>query len=238
LRCARRKGRYRHAHAEGDELVIAHIADTEQIKPGLPNFTGDPSKTAQVTILVAGKSHSLAGHWDSPTTLVVSATKGAPVLLQLHDGGRTQSLDLRTGLRGSDAISMYYPVLTTTLNLVPIVYAAGNEANGVVVNPADSITLAPYDGTRWARKGRTVHVPADAGGDDAGQSARGSRRGRPRLRRSGDLPRRHLHLLAAGSLLPERAPDGGQARQAVRARDPHHDTAGLIRPRRVWAGPA
>ncbi|WIV59227.1 hypothetical protein [Amycolatopsis nalaikhensis] len=41
--------------------------------------------------------------------LVVSVPKGHTATLQVTDEGRTQSLDLRTGRRGADAIPGYYP---------------------------------------------------------------------------------------------------------------------------------
>lgn len=107
----------RHA-AEGQEFVIVTFDKVEDDTP----WQRDPyemwREMVSLTLEVGGRTRSvttypryMSNETAGPATLALSVPKGAPVTLRVTDDGRTQSMDLRTGRRGNDAIAAYYKPL-------------------------------------------------------------------------------------------------------------------------------
>jgi hypothetical protein len=85
--------------ADGHELLVAtfDMADAGQIP--------DQETAAQMSWAVAvGDRTEAIDPVASGDTVVVSVPEGDAALLQITDEGRTQSLNLRTGVRGDDAV--------------------------------------------------------------------------------------------------------------------------------------
>ena len=109
--------------APGHEFLLlraepATLADVPQ--PG-DDVTG--------AVVVDGKSHPVKLKDIQAGGLVVSVPTGQTAQLKITDTGRTQTLDLRTGKRGSDEIQGYYP--EWAMNLSPDSYAdSGKTSSG------------------------------------------------------------------------------------------------------------
>ena len=88
--------------APGHEILLLH-GDTTQQRPAYNAGSGD-SVTASV--VVDGATRPL--QYLPAYGLAVSVPQGHTATLQVTDDGRTQSLDVRTGKRGKDAIAGYY----------------------------------------------------------------------------------------------------------------------------------
>jgi hypothetical protein len=89
--------------ADGHEFLILRTSETS-------NLAGQARPpTTNVTIRTGGTSRPLKELVTARRTLILSVVKGAEATLVLDDEGRTQTLDLRTGKRGPDAIALYYP---------------------------------------------------------------------------------------------------------------------------------
>jgi hypothetical protein len=94
--------------APGHEFLIAHTPDKSDPAPltGATDTTVGPSGVA---IRVGSQTRHIDKALGSNRLLLVSVPRGADAVLQVSSRGRTQSLSLRTGKRGNDAISLYYP---------------------------------------------------------------------------------------------------------------------------------
>ncbi|MEV6965576.1 hypothetical protein AB0M47_10695 [Hamadaea sp. NPDC051192] len=91
------------AAPSGAEFFLVHVA---QPSPRPVGKSGALTPATQV--VVAGQARPLSVRFGRNGVLVISAPTGAPVLLKMTDKGRTQTLDLRTGKRGSDANPLFY----------------------------------------------------------------------------------------------------------------------------------
>jgi hypothetical protein len=87
----------------GAELLLAHVAWP---LPRPVAKTG--ALTSAIQVVVDGRARSSSVRFGRDRILVVSTPTGAPVLLKMSDKGRTQTLDLRSGKRGSDANPLFY----------------------------------------------------------------------------------------------------------------------------------
>jgi hypothetical protein len=112
--------------ADGQELMVISI--DPQFSGGQwqpPGGASDNNPAAE--LIVDGHAHVLSKvPLTSPTLpappldsvlLAVSVRKNAPVELQVNDAGRTQTINVRTGVRVADAIPGYYRPTTQTLKL-------------------------------------------------------------------------------------------------------------------------
>lgn len=91
------------AAPSGAELFLAHVAWP------LPRPVGKAGMLTPATqMVVGGRVRSLTVRFGRDGILIVSVPTGAPVLLKMYDQGRTQTLDLRSGKRGSDANPLFY----------------------------------------------------------------------------------------------------------------------------------
>ncbi len=112
--------------AAGYQLLLVMMSSSPKAtipQPGLPECQDSNSSPptacqdyTQPTVVIGGKSTSLASVRGSGNVLAASVPDGASAGLQMNDGGRPQDIDLRTGLRISEVSSLYYPVPQQTLN--------------------------------------------------------------------------------------------------------------------------
>jgi len=98
---------------EGHEFVVADFSKYVGYDHDVPAKGRQPgslpgSKYEQ-TILVGESKRRLYANLAEGKLLIVTAPLKSRVLLRMTDSGRTQYLDLRTGLRRKDAVSGYYP---------------------------------------------------------------------------------------------------------------------------------
>lgn len=110
----------------------------------------DPGATPPSAVVQVGEQQLpfiLPGQWDDvtdtylvqSTLYVLSVPKGAEPLLKVTDDAVTQTLNLRTGERGSDAVALYYAPRHQSLAVAD--YAAA----GVVTTPANGVPVSrPY----------------------------------------------------------------------------------------------
>lgn len=99
--------------AAGHEFVVTTFSSSTTYSqtvvaggelPGGSPSTVDPDEA----VVVDGKVHELSTS-VSGGTLIVSVPTGHKAYLRLTQGGRSQSVDLRTGQRVSDSLTPYYP---------------------------------------------------------------------------------------------------------------------------------
>jgi hypothetical protein len=89
----------------GHEIFVAHLPEQQPETLNIPTIF----KRGTGAVLVDGKARPLGG--DPPygkQTLMVVTPVGASIQFAVTDQGRTQTLDLRTGRRGPDAIGLFY----------------------------------------------------------------------------------------------------------------------------------
>jgi hypothetical protein len=113
------------------------------------------SVDATGTVVVAGKARSIGEVGRSVETLIaVSVDPGAEATLVVSDSGREQSINLRTGARGPDALAAYHPVRSDGETLGDGVRISGNQG-GVEISGSVSARKYPYlAGQGWAPPGR------------------------------------------------------------------------------------
>src|SRR5690242_6289681 len=88
----------------GNEFIVLHVPakrDTPPVTTGSP----DPYRAELDT---GGTLRRLEGGTTADSIVVLSVPIGAPANLRVTASGRTQSLDLRTGRRGPDAVALFY----------------------------------------------------------------------------------------------------------------------------------
>ncbi|MQA79778.1 MAG: hypothetical protein GEV10_15075 [Streptosporangiales bacterium] len=156
----------------GHEFVVADFAKNVAVEHDLPRGgrqIGSLQGKKYRQWLSVGRSARPPIYVDvtKGTLLIVCAPEGEPVRLKILDSGRTQWLDLRTGKRGQDAVTSFYPSRDWSPALpdgeVTTVGVAGGE--GVVTTVRDvTVSLRPFgpNGT-WARRGKAwLYVTVDA----------------------------------------------------------------------------
>lgn len=131
--------------ARAHEFVIVQI-DTDAGRP--PPW--DPTNaTVTATLVVDGteQPYDLPGGWNqtigsytTPTSLLlVSVPRNRDALLKVTDEGVTQTIDLRTGTRGEDAVALFYADHSQTLG-TPDYSAAGTA----FIHPFGVATERPF----------------------------------------------------------------------------------------------
>ena len=147
------------APAAGGELLLVDLARTE----GEPALL--PGQGEELGLEVAGRPVPVPPPGDLTGTIAVSVPAGARPVLRITDAGRTQSLDLRTGRRGPDAVRAYYPVRRGAAD------TDGQQPTGLrlsgpgVAGQTDRVASVQLDETRaellphrvgsgWAKPGR------------------------------------------------------------------------------------
>lgn len=100
--------------APGHEFLVTtfnSVATYSQTVVKGGNLPGGSPSTVEPdeAVVVDGKVHELSKAVNGSGTLIVSVPTGHEAYLRLAQGGRTQSVDLRTGQRVSDSLTPYYP---------------------------------------------------------------------------------------------------------------------------------
>ncbi len=142
--------------AEGHELLVATF-DTADMAPDPPAEAVE----AMAWAVVVGERAEAVEPIGPGDSLVVSVPTGTEALLQVTDDGRTQSLSLRTGVRGPDAVpAMYEPQPSQDIHHTYTgsgVYALddfGPTPVGVEIDLERAWRTVWYPGAGWAAPGR------------------------------------------------------------------------------------
>lgn len=154
----------------GHEFVVADFAESVAVEHDLPKggkqIGSLPGEKYRQWLQVGRSVRALDFGVTGGTVLVVCAPADEPVRLRILDSGRTQWLDLRTGKRGKDGFTSFYPSRDWSPALsdeVTTVGVAGGE--GVVTTVRElTVSLRPFgpDGT-WARRGKAwLYITVDA----------------------------------------------------------------------------
>jgi hypothetical protein len=126
--------------AGGHEFLCLEVGDQK-----LASYPVESDDKVQARVVVDGVSRLLP---DLPATgLEMSVPVGHPAILQVTDDGRTQSMDLRTGQRGDDAIAGYYH--PHDLIIKPATYDAKGRASylGAGLDVETDLTLEELRGS-------------------------------------------------------------------------------------------
>lgn len=100
--------------AQGHEFLVTMFSSSTSYTqtvvdggtlPGGSPTTVDPDEA----VVVDGKVHELTKAVGGSGMLIVSVPTGHKAYLRLTQGGRSQSVDLRTGRRVTDSLTPYYP---------------------------------------------------------------------------------------------------------------------------------
>jgi hypothetical protein len=101
--------------APGHEFLVTTLSSSttysQTVVDGgrLPGGEAGASEDPDEAVVVDGKVHELTKAVSGSGTIIVSVPTGHKAYLRLTQGGRTQSVDLRTGERVSDPLTPYYP---------------------------------------------------------------------------------------------------------------------------------
>jgi hypothetical protein len=152
----------------GHQLLVAEITG-----PATGRAVSGPVGSVTIVVADGAEERPIRGGATALTTgtLAVVLPEGATPLLKVTDAGRTQSLDLTSGRRGTDAIAGYYPVRTgthegndataTSVRLYGAAVAAlsTQERLATVALNDLPVDLLPYaEGRGWAKPGRAWAV--------------------------------------------------------------------------------
>jgi hypothetical protein len=148
--------------APGHELVLTQAAPWPYGDRSADDALDQPDD-ARITVGSAVR-HSPLLRADLSGTVVVSVPTGVHPVLRVTDEGRSQSLDLRTGRRGRDAVAGYYPTRTGRYEhgaphddeWVVLRLSGGAGGYGGAFVTAYDVRLRPWLEERgWAPPGRT-----------------------------------------------------------------------------------
>ncbi|MFC6017524.1 hypothetical protein ACFP2T_15080 [Plantactinospora solaniradicis] len=138
---------------DGREFLLVHLSE----KVSRTKVLRSDGVPATAAVLVDGKSRPLErGTNFGDGVLVVSVPTGAAAQLVVTDADRPQSIDLRTGKRGPDALPNFHPALTGGIELEDVVRINGVHpaGQGTRFEVAVSAVLLPYaDDKGWAKSG-------------------------------------------------------------------------------------
>ena len=167
--------------AAGHQLLLVMMNNNPKAtvpQPGLPECQDSSSSPpaacqnyAGPSIVIGGQSTPLSSVPGAGDVLAASVPDGAPVALQMNDGGRPQDINLRTGLRTSEVSSLYYPVPQQSLNpnlswswnvlYIPALKWWAGDGSGPTESDVDltvgsgTAVLEPYmDSPGWAPSGQ------------------------------------------------------------------------------------
>jgi hypothetical protein len=154
----------------GREVVVVELDGPQRLRgvarpaipEDLPASVGTGGAQLQVTVDGVPRSTLLFGAAASQA-LVLSVPTGHHPVLSVRDQGRSQSIDLVTGVRGRDAIEGFYPVRHQ--DDVPDFVCCAYEPPGTFFTDLGAsvsltLTLQPWTGhSGWAPTGRLwLHV--------------------------------------------------------------------------------
>ncbi|MEV4508441.1 hypothetical protein AB0K00_05735 [Dactylosporangium sp. NPDC049525] len=139
------------AAGAGKEFLFVRLAE-------VPGVKSEPSPNVKARLRVGDKPRPVEGFVVPGAVLVALVPVGAPVTLVVTDEGKDQSVDVRTGAVGPDAVAAYLkprPYGEVTYKLVGQI---SGEPARTYVEITVSAALEPYDhrlnGT-WAPAGHT-----------------------------------------------------------------------------------
>jgi hypothetical protein len=137
------------------EFVLARLSDVPALGQWHPR---SPWSEVTADVVIGGTPRRLAEPQSEGAVLIATVAKGAPVRLEITDQGRTQSIDVRTGAVGPDAVAEYTvpPPSGRVRYDVPVV-PRPNYLPRVDVTVELSATVRPFDGRQggaWAAPGR------------------------------------------------------------------------------------
>jgi hypothetical protein len=123
---------------------------------------GELERGADAQVLVGGRTRPVPGRLRDHQTIVVSVATGADAALAMIDTGRTQTVSLGTGKRGTDAVTPYYTTQVKestaagTIRITqPHVTVDNNPDNLLQVDVSARIELQPYtESGGWSAPGR------------------------------------------------------------------------------------
>lgn len=149
--------------AAGHEFVVARFDSRSSFEPRdlphgakIPGGTaGDTSRTSQ-DVVVDGKATPLKTQASDGSLVIASVPVGHHAYLRVADGGRRQSLDLRTGKRVRDSLTPYYPTADVRHGKI------ADHWDGVAYPAAVRVRMEEVGGTlspfapsaAWARNGK------------------------------------------------------------------------------------
>jgi hypothetical protein len=136
----------------GSEFVLARFAEVEgrPLNTVLPGFPGSGTSAA----LRVGTETRKVPHSPSEGVLIAQVPTGAPVTLVVEDAGREQSIDLRTGVPGPNAITEYARRLPQAAQRLTLAGLFAGRPPGTEVKVKLSATVHLYASGRWAKPGR------------------------------------------------------------------------------------
>ncbi|WP_327011095.1 hypothetical protein OHA72_29780 [Dactylosporangium sp. NBC_01737] len=139
------------AAGTGKEFLFVRLA-------AVPGVKSEPSPKVKARLRVGERARPVEGIVSPGSVLVALVPVGAPVTLVVADEGKDQSVDLRTGAVGPDAVAAYLkprPYGEVTYKLIGQITGEPARTN---VEITVSAALEPYDhrlnGT-WAPAGHT-----------------------------------------------------------------------------------
>lgn len=147
--------------APGQEFVVTTFSGAPSydapIQPGGRAPGGEAGEKApREAVVVDGAAHELSRPVRDGGTLIVSVPKGHHPSLRMTQGGRSQSVDLRTGQRVKDSLTPYYPYR----NLHAGKHAGYWDSAALsltvrVAMPSIDAMISPFaPSTSWAARGR------------------------------------------------------------------------------------
>jgi len=137
----------------GNEFIVLHVP----AKRDAPPVTSDPPTPYKAELDIGGAVRTLQGGTTPDSIVVVSVPIGAPANLRVTASGRTQSLDLRTGQRGPDAVQLFYtrPSWSGTTELESLLAVNRQPCCAAIGFGKFDVSLVPYaPGQGWAAPGR------------------------------------------------------------------------------------
>jgi hypothetical protein len=138
--------------AAGSEFVLVRLTAVQgrQLGRVLPGFPGSGTSAA----LRVGTETREVPHSPSEGVLIAHVPTGAPVTLIVEDAGREQTIDLRTGVPGPNAITEYARRLPQAAQRLTLVGLFAGRPPGTEVKVKLSATVQLYASGRWAKPGR------------------------------------------------------------------------------------
>lgn len=147
--------------SQGHELVVTTFSGAPSydapIQPGGKAPGGETSgKAPGEAVVVDGTVHELGQPARDGGTLIVSVPKGHHPYLRITQGGRSQSVDLRTGQRAKDSLTPYYPYRNLHAGEHPGHWdgAASSVTVRVAIGSIDAMISPFAPSTNWAADGK------------------------------------------------------------------------------------
>jgi hypothetical protein len=134
---------------QGTALLLALLH-----RPSQPHADAEAA-TASASVVVAGRARSVGQLARAVDTLIAVAVEpGADATLVVNDSGRDQSINLRTGARGPDAVAGYHPVPSGNKTLADGIEISGGQHRFQLTGSVSARKYPYVAGRGWAAPGR------------------------------------------------------------------------------------